>query len=680
METKLSFNEFLYQKRMEMGLSRKKFAKFLKIPSFFYRYYEIGYVKPSSKYVKRISEALNVDYSEYLVGISSYPADIEEPPSRFEIWYRNILSKLWARIVLAVLMLCSIGVMIAGFAKYNYTMDHAREFYCERYLEFADGVREKGGRTFSLLHEMVRPEIHSSEEDRFISISASSNDYAMRSMNAYAVYKGENEATYYIVPNSANQSLETLNVQYIDYTTLTKYISTFSIKDNKFLLDENEIRIEGASENVAIPDETKTKVIEKMKANVNNVNKDFTSLIKDKLGMDYDFYGELLVDHQKGATSNLWTEVISLAAGIFGIALTGGFLFAILFALFFGISKKKRMEKVTKPIVYERVLKEPRKDIRFFPFIPETVFEIIGIILILFGSVRVIFNVYALFANNAISQATYDQTSIQLFMYFTLGMFLLYFIDFDIFMDDERSLRNFFLYGIVFFGLYIVECVLIEYLERTRGAALLATTYYVIPNNFGTISCYFGIMFFLFYNPKWANTKKKLICFRLMSILPILWITISSTIFQNYKEWGWNMNTWQLYFFDSERPQFSILCITYLVGLFFLRLYFKRKYGEVNATKMFNGNRFYFLKNILISLIILVMSLMEFIFRNLTNNVKGMGKYWQIVFLVPFLFFYHPHLGKRNKPVDYFTLILYFIFFGIGYLVAGFMLLAMLIQ
>ena len=663
-----------------MGLSRRKFAKFLKVPHFFYRYYEIGYVKPSGKYVKNISDALGLDYSVYLEGISSYPADLDEPPSRFEVWYRNLLSKLWVRILSVVLVFCSLFLTIFGFVRYNQTMDNARDFYCERYLEFADTVKEKGSITFSLLHEMVRPEIDLSEDDRFISISTASENYAMRDLNAYIIYKGEKEATYYIVPNSASSSLTTLNVQYLDYTNLIKYISTFTISDGKFTLND-EIKIEGANTEFNFTEEIKQTVRAKMQAHVNEVNKDFSRLIKTKLDMDYDFYSELLVDHEKGATRNLYAEIGFLACGILGIALTGGFLFLILFALFFGISKMKREErKKQKKIVLTREFKEPKKDIRFFPFIPETVFEIVGIILIFFGSVRVILNVYYLFVSEGLNQANYDQTSLQLFMYFTVGMFLLYFIDFDIFLDDERSLRNFFLYGIVFFGLYIIECTLIDYLVKTRGAATFVNALYVVPNNFGTISCYFGIMFFLFYQPRWMNTKKKTVTFRLMCIIPILWIFISSLIFQNYKSWGWDMNNWQIYFFDSERPQFSLLCVSYLIGLYFLKFFFKKKYGEIQAKKFYNGNKFYFMKNILICLIILVMSLTEFIFRNLTNNVKGMGKYWQIVFLVPFLFFYHPHLGKRCKPVDYLTLALYGIFFSFGYLVAAGFLISMILQ
>lgn len=683
MEKTVSYNEFLYQRRKEMGLSRRKFAKFLHVPTFFYRYYEIGYVKPSKKYIQRISEALNIDYESYFEGLASYPGELPIEDTRFERWYKSFIGRLWFKLLMSILSLCSIAFSIFGFIKYGQTMDHAEVFYSEKYIQFVDGIREKGSMTFSLLHELVRPEIHISDKNKYVSISASSENYALRDLNCYINYKEENSNTYYIVPNSAIQSLTTLKVQYVDHTTLKKYISSFTIEDNKFIFVD-DISIEGQNE-ISYTQEEHDFIVSKMKAHIDEVNSDFTSLIKEKLDMDYDFYSELIIDHQKGATENLFTEVLSLGSGIFGIALTGGFFFFLLFAIFFGIKKKKKedvvLETNTEPTIIQREFKTPKKDIRFFPFIPETIFELVGILLVLFGSIRVIFIISTLFFNNSeIYAENYDILTNRLFIFFTIGMFLLYFIDFDIFLDDKRCLRNFFLYGLVFFGLYIIECSMIQYLMKTRGVALLFNNAYIIPNNFGTISCYFGIMFFLFYEPKWMNTKKKTIIFRCLCSIPILWILISSLIFQNYKSWGLELNTWQIYFFDSERPQFSILCVSYLLGLYCLRQYYKKKYSKEACKKLFNGNRFYFQKNMLVCLIILILALTEFIFRNATNNVKGMGKYWEIIFLVPALFFYHPHLGKRNKPVDYFTLVLYFIFFGFGYFIAGLSLIIVLLS
>ncbi len=692
-----SFNEILYQKRTEKGMSKKEFARFLGVPTLFYRYYENGYVKPGKKYVEQISDKLGFDYSMYFVGLSSYPSALPEKMTRFEKWYRILLSKLWVKLAFVVLLLLSITTIGVSFAKNNEITTHADQFYSEKYLQFVDEVREKGTTTFSLLHELTRPEIHHSDDEKYVSISTSTETFAIRDLNAYVRYKGENDSIYYIVPNSATGSLNYINVQYVDYSTLDKYISTFTIQDSKFVFSDS-IKYEDG-ETLDSSNELYNTVKAKMVSKINQVNSDFTSLIKEKTGMDYDFYKELLVDHKEGANKNLFAEIMSLVMGIIGIGLTGLFLFAILFSFFFGIKEeKKKLElgRVDSIAIDEEPKKNASpfkvtdkqkqnvammgKDIPFFPFLPETVLEIIGICLIALGSVRIFLNIELLFYSSGVTQEMYNQTSTNLFRLFTVGMFLLYFIDFDIFLDDSRSLRNFFLYGIVFFGLYFIECILIEYLAKTRGLIFLLRDYYVVPNNFGTISCYFGIMFFLFYTPKNINTKKKTIIFRLMCLIPIAWIVVSTVIFENYKALGLDFNTWQVYFFDSERPQFSLLCVSYLVGLYLIRLYFKRKYGVEAATRFFNGNRFYYIKNIFICLIVAAIGVNEYILRNYSSNIKGIGSYYQIVYLIPMLLFYHPHLGKRCKPLDYFTLILYGLFFSFGYLLAAILIITMVLR
>ncbi len=695
---KTSFNEVLYQKRMEKGMSKKAFAKFLGVPTLFYRYYENGYVKPGKKYIERISDKLDIDYSLNFVGAASYPSELPERMTRFEKWYRTLLSKLWVKIVFVVFLLLSIATIGVSFSKNNEITTHADQFYSEKYLQFISEVRENGTMTFSLLHELTRPEIHISDDEKYVSISASSETFALRDINAYIRYKGDNSSLYYIVPNSATGALSYLSVQYIDYVTLEKYISTFNIVDSKFVFS-NEIRMEDGNTLDAASDLYPT-IKEKMLSKIDHVNSDFNTLIKEKTGMEYDFYGELLVDHKEGANKNLFAEIMSLTMGIIGIGLTGLFLFAILFSFFFGIKEEKKkleLERVDAKVndegsdnargSPEKVTAKQKeniammkKDIPFFPFLPETVLEIIGICLIALGSVRIFLNLEMLFYSSGVTQEMYNQTSTNLFRLFTVGMFLLYFIDFDIFLDDSRSLRNFFLYGIVFFGLYFIECILIEYLSKTRGLIFILRDYYVVPNNFGTISCYFGIMFFLFYTPKGINTKKKTVIFRLLSLIPIAWILVSSVIFENYKAFGLEFNTWQLYFFDSERPQFSLLCVSYLVGLYLIRLYFKKKYGEEAARRFFNGNRFYYIKNIFICLIVTAIAVNEYCLRNYTSNIKGIGSYYQIVYLIPLLLFYHPHLGKRCKPLDYFTLILYGLFFSFGYLLAAILILAMVLR
>lgn len=700
MKKTLAYNEILYLKRKELNLSKRKFAKYLNVSSFLYRYYEAGYIKPSKKAIANISKKLNIDYESYFEDIRSYPKPIEEEEKGIAIWFRKLISKVWVKIVLGSFLLGSIGFMSYAFYDYNYVINNSRTFYSSKYLEVVDAIREKGSDTYSLMHEFNRPEIHYSVDNKLISITGSKEDYSIRSFNAYVNYKNDDSSVYYIVPNLAEESIISLNVQYTDYKTLSKYTSSFTLNHGKFFMDDYVFNEDGSDLEKDNP--VYSEVQEKMAQYVDNVKDDFNLLLKEKLGLNYDFYDEILIEHYEGAEINLKREIGSLIMIFSGIGLTGLFLFVIIFSFFFGIkdtkskstislelvddsfnletSKLKDENVITKGNSRELTYRTPKKDIKFFPFIPETVFEIIGIILIFLGSIRVIYTIVYIFAGQGINQELYNQVSSGLFSFFTMGMFLLYFIDFDIFLDDKRSLRNIFAYVIVFFGLYVSECILIEYLERMRGLFTLFGEKYIIPNNFGTISLYFMIMYFLFYNPKFLTTKKRTIIFRSLSIIPIAIIFVMSLLFENYKAWGWDLTLWQKYFLNSERPQFSILCVLYLVGLYFIRLYFKHRYGETNAKIFFNGNRFYFIKNFFICLLVGFIALIEYLLKDANTDIKGIGNYYQIVYLIPILFFYHPHHGSRTKWVDYLTLGLYGLFLCFGYIFAGLIVLSLLLR
>lgn len=676
MEQDISYNRFLFEKRKETGLSRRKYAKSIGISPFVYSLIEKGYVKPGRKEIQKFSEFYQSDFSVYLEGIHSYPEETEKnEPMR---WIRNLLSKTWLRLTIIFLTVLSLGGTITGYTLSDYYRNHARSFYSQRYLSFVDAVREKGDYTLSLLHEMDRPCIHKNNDNLSASILVSKEDESLRVINAYLTFKEDNTSLLYYFGKETNSYLLSLKVSYTDYDMGIKYTSSFTYKD-RFVLDgyistnTDKYYTEG--------DADYAKLESILSSHLDDLDKEWTTLIQEKTGLNYDFYKGILVDQQIGGKKHFKAEIISLILSVTGVILTGVFLFAFIYSFLEGKNRKevvlfhnsteiandsKNDTEVTKSF------HPVKKDIIFTPFLPETFFEIVGILLTFFGSLRLIYYLFSFFSSEALNPNEFTTMPKLLFMFFTVGMFLLYFIDFDIFLEDRRSVRNIFLYGITFFALYALEVTLIEYLSRTRGIVQLLTSYYMVPNNFGTIACYFLIMFFLFMTPTWANSKKKVVFFRLLSILPIGWIIASTVIVQGYQSWGLKLNNWVLYLFNSERPQFSLLCVTYLVGLYFLRLFFEHRYGKNNAKRFFNSNRFYFLKNSLICLIIALLSLTEYLTRNLGGNTRAIGGYWEIIFLIPFLFFYHPHFGKRNMAVDYLTLILYFAFFGVGYLIVGF--------
>ena len=107
-----------------------------------------------------------------------------------------------------------------------------------------------------------------------------------------------------------------------------------------------------------------------------------------------------------------------------------------------------------------------------------------------------------------------------------------------------------------------------------------------------------------------------------------------------------------------------------------MRLFFTIRFGENRARTFFNGNKFLWIKNIMVCTIIVIIGLVELSLKNNpTAHKLGLGLYWNILFLIPLLLFYHPHKGPRNIILDWTTLLLYILAISFSYVAVVFMVL-----
>lgn len=667
-----NYNLHLYNIRLAKKMKRRQFAKFLGISTFSYRLIENGYFKPTKKQVKKISAALEEDFQPYLEGDYSYPLPLpEDQESKLAKKFYALFGKLAFRIVIGVFLLGSLATFFTGMYYSNQYDQHAREYYDQEYVTFFDTLAEKGQITLTITGDLTRPEICVKDDTKFYSIKGSYSSSALTTINATATYHTDE----YRISYSASfvSSPLTITAHYADYTNGDTYSVSYNepSKDSYEWIttfcnssSEDEDTIQAQKEDVkAIAD-----------SHLSELNPTFDKLIQDKTELDYSFYDGLAIDLYTGYKKAARVSAMSLFLTILGALLSAGFLFFFIYCLIYGKGKKKSSlfskVKVT-PATLER---EPhvKKDFAFSPFIPETVFEIVGIFFVFFGTLRVLYYVGVFFGVIPINGNDFTTIPNTLFYLFMIGMFLLYFIDFDVFLEDKRVFRNVFLYFIVYLVLYFVESSLME--AMTTSDAIIVSELgnnIAIPNNFGTITCYFIMMITLFYTPKNIKSKAGLICYRLLTIIPV-GIIITFTLIFHYANtvWGWNLPIKVLYIFSSEKTQFSLLCVIYLLGLYFLKLFYEKKYGREKACSLMYGNRFLLTKNAIASISVLIIGLMEIIlYKNKSAGELGLGKYPYLILLSPFLMLYHPHIGKRNTALDYSTTILYVLAFAGGYLI-----------
>ena len=408
-----------------------------------------------------------------------------------------------------------------------------------------------------------------------------------------------------------------------------------------------------------------------------NFDKDIDTLIREKLDLSLDSYA-LAANTVEGERLRSNASTHYTLMGLIGFAFGLVVLFCLIYALLYGTKRgvDRRIATNNNLIRYARRA-EPATDFRITPFLPETLLCLLGSYLLYRSSTRFILLAFSfsfssfLDINSALVQ---NQSLTQLFY---VSMFLLYFLDFDTFLDDRRVQGKIALYFLCFVALHVVETSLITFFAESPSLVYQQFAQIKFPNMFGSICCYFIIMHFLFFTPKRVNTRKKLRIYRLCSLLPVLLIFGSKIIFNGgEKFFGWSLPIWLKYMFNGERITFSLLCVGYLFGLYFLRLFFEKRYGTENARKYFNGNRFLWQKNILTCLLVCVIALISYLFRNNpVASTLGLGEFKELLILLPLLLFYHPHKGPRNRLVDAFTMGVYLLALCYGYVVGGIILL-----
>ena len=639
-----SYNLFLYRKRKALGLGMRAFARKLHIGLFRYHLIENGYIKPSKKDIVSISSVLETDYAPYTVGLASYPEEKPETGERFRKLYDFYGSRLF-RCLMVLFCLASLFFLVSSRIRYSALRNDPSRYYSEECRALYNALSENGETSLSVHDSLYRPCIYRTEGDKYISLRGDYDPDKTGTFSFLTVYWTEDYRCS-VSPVRMKENDVYFSVQMTELATGKN-------------LQYSYTRSGGVTSFWEVPEVWRGVVTEYAES----FFADYDGLIREKLSLDVSaekIFTEAVTvtDEIAGSTQN--AEILFFVTVVTGLLS----LFGLIYSFVYGTRNGKGKDFSRRLPDPRPGRREPRTDIRFFPFIPETVFEIVGIVLLAFASLRFqIYLVLAFMPGAGLAVEEIRNMYDFFMMIFYAGMFLLYFIDFDLYMDDRRVIRNIFAYGLVFVGLYLTEQIFLRMLnDESLLFSVIGTK---LPNVFGSISLYFLIMYLLYFTPKFVNTRKKLIFFRSLSVLPVIVLFGTYAVFNGANtSFGWNLPDWALYLFASERIPFSLLCVSYLFGVYFLRLFFIRRYGEEAARRYFNGNRFLFLKNGMACLIILVLAIADqLIADNPGARSWGFGYMFLTLFLVPLLLFYHPHKGPRNRMVDYVILVLYFLAF-----------------
>ena len=666
-ENKRSYNRVLFDRRLELGLRRHKFAKSIGMGYFRYYLIECGYVRPRPKDIEIFSKALGEDFNQYMGGIAGCPEELPDKEStRLSKWFFRLLGKKWMRFTLTIVTSLFLVAFVVGQSVSAYDINHEENFYNETCVVLHRKIVDKGDYNFQFIGDPTFPQISTKTTDslgneKFIQIRTNGEDSEF-SFEFSEIYWND-DYRFYFAEDETEEGASAYTVQILTYSD-GKFYDGFIVQTDDLVLpfvDED-----------TIPEAAVEAMVEVFEAN--SFEEDFKNLISSEFSMTVDFRNDILIPYHLSYSRLSAREMIfGVILGIVCLIVGALSLFGTIFAFVYGSSPEDGIKSFNHSdalLGFRRSAEPKKKDLKFSPFLPETLMELIGIGLVALGSLRVI-----LLSMNVITYSSEATTRAATFFSVQLmGMFLLYFIDFDLFLDDKRMIRNIASYSIVFLVLYFLEVTLITNFNSAGIIAQLGSSLFLVPNPFGSVACYYSLMMFLFFTPKFIKSKKGLITFRCLGILPIMYLVASFLIYHADVIFGYEFESlWFRYFFTSERLPFTMLAVLYLVGYFFMRLHYKRLYGEENAKKYFMSNRFIMTKNIMTATLVVLVWIFEMIFStNGTMNKIGIGLSKYLIVLAPLLLFYHPHKGPRNLAVDGMTMTLYFVSLAYGYVIAFF--------
>lgn len=669
----MSYNQYLYKKRIELELSRKEFAKLLGINRLAYFYFEKGYFLPSKKTEQKINSYFEGDFSPHLQGEESYPVKVTTNNQKAD--KKTLFARLFSNtnfltgfVVFIVLLGALLGL---GFIMQKGADAVGRSRAGTTLNTLTNYINVEGQYNVNIIKEFSQKEIYENSSDEYVSIRKPSSSTNPADLNMYYLARIKDE-TY-----SDIRVVLFLKANYNYDMTLTIMNTGEDIKASFQRTAQDNFKLLSASFDTfydqeltqALKDretlETFVEII--MYGYMLESDASFSRLIKNSIGVDTNFYSDIYQPYQK-----VLGETTSLRRAGFGIIISSfiAIVVSLSLAIYYFLTREKTIKITNQTSLRTKEYKQLPNNIRFSAFLPEVVVAVIGVILVFIGSTRFLVNALGgtglikslkpLVANGSFATLTGNL--------FYIGIFLMFFIDFDTEADLKKIVKNIVMYAATFLIIYVLEASVISSMLNS-GSILTDTLIKYIPSNpFLIVSCYFIIMLSLFYTPlRCKNNKILKILWRTMSLLPTAFIFISFFYSQLNIDYS---NVWFNYFIQNSKFSFSLLAVVYLYIVYFVKMFYFKKYGPKNSDVFFTGNKFKLEKNFCGVIAICLVVIVEFILSK-----QPYGSPFRIAFspllliLLPIMLFYQPQIGSRNKVFNGVIYTIYYISLYISYIV-----------
>ena len=289
------------------------------------------------------------------------------------------------------------------------------------------------------------------------------------------------------------------------------------------------------------------------------------------------------------------------------------------------------------------------------PIIPEALIRVVAFVLMVVGSMSLYYIFNSIINGDIIGTFESLDHRATVASFTTIGMILIFFIKLDIIQNKKSTfLLNYVLFfaGFIF---YVLTALISNAMSMSPALERFKIILDFLPGNI-----VWGILAFnmltanLLSKPKFKNNvKRNTILYRLSALLPLGYMIASSLIQIGKKTWGWELPFAVSSLFFTKALIITAFTILYCVVIFVYRRIVDRKFGKENADVYVRGNRYQFIKNLLICAVFALLGVVDMVLgKNPACSKLGFGTNTGIFFLIPLVLLYHPHMGARNKKWD----------------------------
>lgn len=692
----VAINKSLYLIREQKGESLKDAATAMHISKLRLKLVEEGYLPVTKKLKTKLIKHYKLK-KDYFSTHSTYvePLNNIEDSDATVMKIRRGIGSLKVRIISGVIALASVGVLAYGIYSSNVYYLNPTATWSEKYTKFDKNFKEL---------EDCKEHFDPFMMDKcFRLISTFENPTeTIKGTLKYTtdVYeKAENACSTNLIVEYTSAAEEKLTFTIAVYNRHIFYLVDYTPTDKEFIITtavcfydsdgESKLRpftyvdkngeVIKADEGSPIFNYLKSIVDESFSTFLNFYNDNVLQpIVNDPTYRPYELFHDVQIISRNFVYHLRLGYYLTLASGIV-LALSASLLVLSFIIRPKKILNAKKKEKASVNFSLSIVSLPARdlpSDIGFTPFVPEFVLKIVGLVIILLFGI-------------GLNLATYWQLNVSIFTPDNLkdlrdttnnlliaGITLLFFVKIDVYYKKtQRDLLTnifaLFVGGLVFYLLEIITFSTIFKMQNLLQV-ILQVLQPIIPGNiFWNLMLYSLIFYFLFTTPKrYHNQSHKILRFRLLSLIPTFFL-IFAFIYKYAIEPMLSAPYYISFIFFTKGIIMTLFAIIYMYSLYFMQLYYKLRFGEKTAELYFSSRRFSLSKNLVACIILILLYVVDVsIGHTIPDNILNLGTNWSILILVPFIFFYRPHLGKRNLKWDNAYIVLYAVIFGGSYLLA----------